>query len=212
MKRVGIFGGSFNPIHIGHLQLGKAFFKQASLDELWFVVSPMNPLKKNNYLLEDYHRLKMVEMSIKDYLKTETEPLTIRVSDYEFHLPRPSYMINTLNSIVNDNPTIEPVLLIGEDNWNRFPQWYKADEIVSHFQIYIYPRKKNRDLQPSNHKNEIDCSPYFLHSVPLLDICSTDIRHRIINGENISEMVTPSVEEYIVHYGLYRNLKKFDLL
>ena len=203
MRRIGIFGGSFNPIHMGHLHLGEAFLDEATLDELWFVVSPMNPLKKDDDLLCDEKRLEMAQLAIDDFRCAKRE-LQMKVSDYEFHLPRPSYMINTLRGICNDYADVHPVLLIGEDNWQRFPQWYKAQEILSSFEIFIYPRQTEREAE-SNRKMPQGSNVAWLEDMPLLDVSSTEIRQRLRNGESISGMVTKNVESYIHRHHLYVN-------
>lgn len=233
MKRLGIFGGSFNPIHNGHIRLGEAFFSQAKLDELWFVVSPQNPLKQNADLLDDNLRLEMTRLALElrtsqtqresllslcfgaNEEKTRSglkQSLPFKASDFEFHLPRPSYMINTLNAIRANYPDYQPILLIGEDNWERFPQWYHSEEIKAKYEIFIYPRKNDNDNsdsdsdtthnpQPITHNQS---TPLTLVDSPLLNISSTQIRNLIRQGRPIAHLVPPAVADYIQDRKLYK--------
>lgn len=194
MKRIGIFGGSFNPIHNGHIALGKAFLRQAKLDELWFVVSPQNPLKRNDKLLDDNLRLEMAQLAVDD-LKNKR----IKVSDVEFHLPKPSYMISTLESISKQNPDYTPVLLIGEDNWERFPQWYRHDDILANYEICIYPREGS-DGKLTQESLPEGCT---LIDAPLFNVSSTEIRERLAAGDSIDGMVPDKVAEFITERHLY---------
>ena len=194
MKRIGIFGGSFNPIHNGHIALGKAFLRQAKLDELWFVVSPQNPLKRNDKLLDDNLRLEMAQLAVDD-LKNKR----IKVSDVEFHLSKPSYMISTLESISKQNPDYTPVLLIGEDNWERFPQWYRHDDILANYGICIYPREGS-DGKLTQESLPEGCT---LIDAPLFNVSSTEIRERLAAGDSIDGMVPDKVAEFITERHLY---------
>ena len=128
MQQIGIFGGTFNPIHNGHIELARRLLSLAGLDEVWFVVSPQNPFKRNDVLLDDALRLEMVRLAL------EGEPRLVPC-DYEFRLPRPSYMWYTLQAMAADYPDREFVLLIGADNWARFDEWYASREIIAHHRI-----------------------------------------------------------------------------
>lgn len=184
MIKTGIFGGSFNPIHNGHIQLARQLREAAELDEVWLMVSPQNPLKEQAGLLADDLRLQMAIQALAD------EPF-IEVSDYEFHLPRPSYTWNTLQALKDDFPDREFVLLIGGDNWERFPRWYRADDIVSNYQIIVYPRRGSdidlKSLPPTVSVVEAE----------LLDISSTDIRRRVRRGQPITGMVPDSIVQAV---------------
>jgi nicotinate-nucleotide adenylyltransferase len=184
MVRTGIFGGSFNPIHNGHIQLVRQLREAAKLDEVWLMVSPQNPLKQQAGLLDDDLRLLMARQALAD------DP-HIRVSDYEFHLPRPSYTWNTLQALEHDFPDREFVLLIGGDNWERFSRWYRADDIVSNYQLVVYPRRGSdidlESLPPSVTVVEAE----------LLDISSTDIRRRVRRGQPITGLVPDSIVEAV---------------
>lgn len=180
MKSVGIFGGSFNPIHTGHIALAKSLCEKAGLDEVWFMVSPMNPFKKAaTDLLDDQLRLEMVKKAL------EGEP-QLQACDYEFHLPKPSYTWHTLQAISQDFSDIRFTLLIGGDNWAAFDKWYHHDDILAHYPIVVYPRKGS----------DIGKVPEGVTIVetPLLNISSTEIRHHIAKGESIHGMVPESIE------------------
>lgn len=180
MKSVGIFGGSFNPIHTGHIAFAKSLCEKAGLDEVWFMVSPMNPFKKAaTDLLDDQLRLEMVKKAL------EGEP-QLQACDYEFHLPKPSYTWHTLQAISKDYPDIRFTLLIGGDNWAAFDKWYHHDDILAHYPIVVYPRKGS-DI------GEVPEGVTIVET-PLLNISSTEIRHHIAKGESIHGMVPESIE------------------
>lgn len=180
MKSVGIFGGSFNPIHTGHIALAKSLYEKAGLDEVWFMVSPMNPFKKAaTDLLDDQLRLEMVKKAL------EGEP-QLQACDYEFHLPKPSYTWHTLQAISQDFSDIRFTLLIGGDNWAAFDKWYHHDDILAHYPIVVYPRKGS-DI------GEVPEGVTIVET-PLLNISSTEIRHHIAKGESIHGMVPESIE------------------
>ena len=136
-KKVGIFGGSFNPIHTGHIALAKSLCQQAGLDEVWLMVSPMNPFKKAaTDLLDDKQRLAIVQHALKDEPK-------LKACDFEFRLPKPSYTWHTLQALSRDFADIDFTLLIGGDNWSAFDKWYHHEDIMSHYPIVVYPRQGN---------------------------------------------------------------------
>lgn len=189
--KIGIFGGTFNPLHNGHIALAKAFLNQAHLDEVWFVVSPQNPFKRNDALLDDNIRLKMVGEALKD------EPKLI-VSDIEFHLPKPSYMYLTLRRLKVLYPQNAFTLLIGGDNWKAFGRWKNSDEIVENYQIAVYPRR-NDDINAEALSSNVK-----LLKTPLLDISSTQIRQLVHDGKSVSALVPPSIASFISRHHLYQ--------
>ena len=201
MTKTGIFGGSFNPIHNGHISLARELREKTGLDEVWLMVSPQNPLKQSSDLLDDEARLAMARAAVA------SEP-GIRVSDYEMHLPRPSYTWNTLQALQQDYPDREFVLLIGGDNWEVFDRWYRADDIQRNYQIVVYPRYVARG-QARSLVNEPPAVPVPLKHEPLfvqaelIDISSTEIRQRIREGKSICRLVPPAVAEIIKHNGYY---------
>lgn len=183
---VGIFGGSFNPIHIGHIALAKSLCEKTGLDEVWFMVSPMNPFKQAaTDLLDDNLRLELVEKAL------ENEP-QLRACDYEFHLPKPSYTWHTLQAITLDYPDIAFTLLIGGDNWAAFDKWYHHDDILAHYPIVVYPR------QGSDIRNVPE--GVTIVETPLLNISSTEIRRHIAEGKSIMGMVPLSIEQKVTNY------------
>lgn len=182
MIKTGIYGGSFNPIHNGHIALAHRFLEALGLDEVWFVVSPQNPFKVNDSLLDDNKRLELTRKAIED------EP-HIHVCDIEFHLSKPSYMWNTLQTLSAQHPDREFTLLIGGDNWTHFAGWYHADDILATYPIAIYPRKGqaiSKETLPAT---------VSLVEGELLDISSTDIRNRIDADKDINGMVPQSIEK-----------------
>ena len=189
MIRTGIFGGSFNPIHKGHISLAQQLRKRAGLDEVWLMVSPENPLKQSADLLDDNLRMKMAHMALEGVEG-------IVASDYEMHLPKPSYSWNTLQKLSKDYPDREFVLLMGGDNWALFDRWYHHEDILTNYQIVVYPRKDTEVPDP------------FVPSVciveaELLDISSTEIRQRIREGKGIRRMVPGVVADLIKENKLY---------
>ena len=185
-KKVGIFGGSFNPIHTGHIALAKSLCEKAGLDEVWFMVSPMNPFKQAaTDLLNDNLRLELVEKALEDEPK-------LKACDYEFHLPKPSYTWHTLQAMSQDYPDIAFTLLIGGDNWAAFDKWYHHDDILVHYPIVVYPRQGS-DI------GEVP-SGVTIVETPLLNISSTAIRHRIDEKGSIKGMVPESIEALAIQY------------
>ncbi len=186
MKKVGIFGGSFNPIHTGHIALAKSLCEKAGLDEVWFMVSPMNPFKQAaTDLLDDNLRLELVKKALED------EP-QLKACDYEFHLPKPSYTWHTLQAMSKDYPDVAFTLLIGGDNWAAFDKWYHHEDILAHYPIVVYPRQGS-DI------GEVP-SGVTIVETPLLNISSTEIRHRITEKESIKGMVPESIEALAEQY------------
>ena len=183
--KIGIFGGSFNPIHVGHIALARQLRQLAGLDEVWLMVSPQNPLKQGRSdLLDDHLRYQLARLALHG-------ERGIVASDYELHLPKPSYTWNTLQQLKADYPNDEFVLLIGGDNWELFPRWYKAGDILREHRIVVYPRRGS-DLDRSTLPPSVTVA-----ETELLDISSTEIRRRISEGRSISGLV-PTVTEALV--------------
>ena len=194
MIKIGIFGGSFNPIHNGHISLAQQLREKAGLDEVWLMVSPQNPLKQTADLLDDDKRLTMARLAVEGIEG-------IIASDYEMHLPKPSYTWNTLQALSNDYPDREFVLMIGGDNLALFHRWYHYEDILRNYRIVVYPRTTKGDdsLGSVDTKEPNPC----IIEAELMDISSTEIRRRIKAGESISGMVPAAVADYIRKEGLY---------
>ena len=182
--RIGIFGGSFNPIHIGHIALAKTLRMKAGLDEVWLMVSPQNPLKQGSTdLLDDQLRYQLARIALHG-------EEGVKASDYELHLPKPSYTWNTLQHLHQDFPNDTFLLLIGGDNWQNFHRWYKADDIMREHEIVVYPRRGSETsstLPPSVR----------MVNTELIDISSTDIRQRVQQGDPITGLVPPQIEALV---------------
>lgn len=189
--KTGIFSGSFNPIHIGHLALANYLCEFAELDEIWFMVSPHNPLKEESNLLADHKRLELVELAIEGYPR-------FHASDFEFQLPRPSYTVHTLEKLKENYPEREFHLIIGSDNWNMFSLWKDPEQIITSTSILIYPRPGF----PIDEKQLPE--GVSLVSAPLLDVSSTFIREAISTGKDIRYFLPPAVYKMIVSEGLYK--------
>ena len=176
MRLIGIFGGSFNPIHTGHISLARQLLRLAKLDEVWFMVSPQNPLKQTSELLDDNLRYNLVRLALHG-------EEGMRACNFEFKLPRPSYTWNTLQQLCQQYPDDEFTLLIGGDNWSLFPSWYRAEDILRQYHVVVYPRRES----------PVDASSLpagvTLVDTPLLDISSTQIRHHIAEGLPIDHLV-----------------------
>ena len=175
--RIGIYGGSFNPIHFGHIGLVKWVAENTDLDEVWMIISPNNPLKDKNILADEHDRLEGAKEAIKDLLnsmKGRSTEKRIKVSDFEFNLPRPTYTANTLRALAEEYPEHEFTLIIGEDNLTIFDKWREYQYIMDNYRIFVYPRRgtdKGENLSHIEHRNVI-----FLENAPYFDISSTDLR------------------------------------
>lgn len=186
--RIGIFGGSFNPIHVGHIAIARELLTLARLDEVWFLVSPLNPFKKAaTDLLDDDKRLLMAQRALRGEMR-------LKASDYEFHLPKPSYTWNTLQHLQADCPDKQFVLIIGADNWLAFDRWTRPDYILSHFDIAVYARP-DCPIDPKALPSRVH-----LYNMGLFDISSTLIRSRIREGLPVAGLVPPAIETLCVRF------------
>lgn len=189
--KAGIFSGSFNPIHNGHMAIARALIEQGTLDEIWFIASPQNPLKSQADLLDDATRARLVQLAIEG-------EKGLRYCDIEMYLPRPSYTITTLQELAHRYPDTDFSLLIGSDNWAIFDRWKSAEEIIRQFRLYIYPR-------PGFPVDETTLPPHVhLTQAPMMEISSTDIRHRIATGQPFDRLVPRRVHDYIIENHLYQ--------
>lgn len=178
--KTGIYGGSFNPIHNGHIALARHLLHEAELDEIWFVVSPQNPFKVQQQLLADDKRLLLVRQALAPYPQ-------LVASDFEFSLPRPSYMWHTLQGMSAQWPDRELHLIIGADNWLCFDRWYHADDIRRTYPIIIYPRQ-GYDITAADLPQGVR-----LVNTPLYNVSSTEIRADIAAGRDVSGKVPSTI-------------------
>jgi len=180
----GIFSGSFNPIHIGHLALANWICEFGDVDEIWFLVSPQNPLKKESELIDEKIRFQMVESAIAGYPK-------FKASDFEFSLPRPSYTINTLRALQKNFPDRTFHLIMGADSWAGISGWKEYQSIISEYPILIYPRKGTEIEIPEKYANIKKMES------PIIEISSTFIRESVKNGKDVRYFLPESIHEKI---------------
>ena len=190
---IGLYFGTFNPIHVGHLIIANHIVEHTNLDKIWFVVTPHNPLKNKKTLLDNYQRLEMVHMATSPYDK-------LGVSNIEFGLPQPNYTINTLEHIKEKHPNHTFALIMGEDNLKSLHKWKNYELLLENYEIYVYPRvTKLSDNNLSNHS-----SIHFVDA-PIVEISSTHIRKNIKEGKNIEPLLPHSVWKYIDEMNFYKN-------
>lgn len=194
MKKVGLFFGSFNPIHIGHLILANYILENSDMAELWFVVSPQNPFKDKKTLLKDHNRLDMVQLSVKNYPK-------MRASNVEFSLPKPSYTIDTLTYLKEKYPDHSFALIMGEDNLKGLPKWKNAEKLIENHQIIVYPRIFEGEKQDNEYLKHDNIS---MVNAPIIELSATKIRNMIKNGKNVRPMLPPEVYEYLDGSNFYK--------
>ena len=190
---IGLYFGSFNPIHIGHLIIANQLVENSNLDQIWFVVTPHNPFKKKSTLLDNFQRLEMVFLATKDYNK-------LKESNIEFNLPQPNYTINTLTYLKEKHPEYQFSLIMGEDNLKSFHKWKNFEIILENHNIYVYPRisKGAVNTQFSGHQK--------IHKVeaPIIEISSTMIRKAIKEGKNVEPLLPKHVWEYLDEMNFYK--------
>lgn len=190
MKKTGLFFGSFNPIHVGHLIIANSMLTGSELEEVWFVVSPQNPLKERSSLLADHHRLQMVRVAIEENYK-------MRACDVEFHLPIPSYTIVTLAHLGELYPDREFSLIMGSDNLDNFHRWRNYEHILENYEIFVYPR-------PGHDGGDLASHPHVhLVDVPMMDISSSYIRERISKRQSVEYLLTEPVYKYLTEMHFY---------
>lgn len=191
--KIGLYFGTFNPIHAGHLIIANHMAEYSGLDQIWLVVTPHNPLKKKSTLLDDHHRLQMVHLAVEDYPK-------LKPSDIEFRLPQPNYTVNTLVYLQEKFPTHEFSLIMGEDNLNTLHKWKNYEVLLQNHDIYVYPR-----IDTATPENEIAHAPR-IHRVgaPVIEISSTFIRQGVKDGKNVRPLLPPKVHDYVAHNLFYK--------
>ncbi len=193
MRKTGLFFGSFNPVHIGHLIIANHIVEHTAIDEVWLVVTPHNPHKKKVSLLNDFQRLTMVRLATENYP-------SIKDCNIEFDLQQPNYTINTITVLQEKFPENKFILLMGEDNLVTFPKWKNYEAILKYYQIYVYPRLHQKSV------------PAFLLShpsiefikAPVIEISATQIRKDIKTGKNVRPLLPPEVYKYIEEMHFYK--------
>lgn len=200
-KKIGLFFGSFNPIHIGHLLIANHMVEQTDLQEIWFVVSPHNPHKKKASLLDDYHRLAIVKEAIDDNPK-------FKASDVEFALPQPSYTVETLAHLKEKYPSYQFSILMGEDNLRSFHKWKNYEVILKNNPIFIYPRVltvQELDSSKPIEQNELINHPNIaLTDAPVMKVSSSLIRRLIKDGKSIKYLITETARKYVEEMNFYK--------
>ena len=193
--KIGLYFGTFNPIHVGHLIIANHMAEYSDLEQIWMVVTPHNPHKQKNTLLDDYQRLHLVNLAIEEYPK-------IKATDVEFKLSQPNYTVNTLAHLKDKFPQHEFSLIMGEDNLKSLHKWKNYEYILENHAIYIYPRvsqaiEKESDSAVQNHPR--------IHKIdaPIVEISSTDIRENIKNKKNVRPLLSEKVWNYIDHNNFY---------
>lgn len=196
MAKIGLYFGSFNPVHIGHIAIAGYMTEFAGLDQVWFIVSPQNPLKKKETLLADHHRLYLVQIAIGDNIR-------LKASDIEFRLPVPSYTIDTLTYLQEKYPVNKFCMVMGADNLYTLHKWKNAEELIRRYPVYVYPRPESE--KPDSPLLEKILSSADIHSVdaPLMEISGTFIRDGIKNGKDMSYFLPPEVWKYIKEMHFY---------
>ena len=199
--KIGLYFGTFNPIHIGHLVIANHMANNYDLDQVWLVVSPQNPLKNKKTLLADYHRLALANIAIEDNPK-------LKVSNIEFNLPKPSYTSESLAYLQEKNPTYNFSILMGEDNLRTFHKWKNYENILNNHKIYVYPRvlteeeltkkESKEDLEIINHANVI------LTKAPVMKISASYIRNAIKQKKEVKYLLTEPVLKYVSEMNFYK--------
>ncbi len=191
--KIGLYFGTFNPIHVGHLIIANHMAEHSDLAQIWMVVTPYNPMKQKNTLLDDYQRLHLVQLATEDYPK-------IKPCDIEFKLPQPNYTVNTLAHLMEKYPQNEFSLIMGEDNLKSFHKWKNYEYILQHHDIYIYPRisAEEDNLALKNHPR--------IHKIdaPIVEISSTFIRESIKEKKNVQSLLPHKVWEYMDYNNFYK--------
>ena len=193
MKKIGLYFGTFNPIHIGHLTIANHMVEYSDLDEIWMVVTPHNPFKKKSSLLDNHHRLEMVHQATESYPK-------ISPSDIEFKLPQPNYTVNTLAHLEERFSNKSFSLIMGEDNLKSFHKWKNYETILDHYSIYVYPRISENSI-PEQFINHTKITKV---DAPIMEISSTFIRKAIKEKKNCNPLLSQKVWDYIDFMNFYK--------
>ena len=191
--KIGLFFGTYNPIHVGHLIIANHLAEHSDLDQIWLVVTPQSPHKTKQSLLDDHQRLELVFRATKDFPK-------LAPSAIEFNLPQPNYTVHTLAYLEEKHPEHQFALIMGEDNLRSLPRWKNADVIMGNYPIYVYPRKLKTASDSVSYSSE---TVTHIHA-PIMEISSTFIRQQIKDGKNIKPLLPLAVWDYIDEMNLYK--------
>jgi len=202
MKHIGLFFGSFNPVHQGHLILANYLAEETALEEVWFVITPQSPFKQKQRLLDNHHRLALVEEAIEGYPK-------LKVSTVEFGLPAPQYTALTIAHLMEKHPEASFSLIVGQDHLKSFHKWYNYQALLEGHQIYVYPRMPEEALAASKPLKQpkpeiLNHSNLILVSAPVVEISSSYIRKALKAGKNIRPLLPPAVWKYMDEMNFYR--------
>jgi len=192
--KVGLFFGTYNPIHIGHMVIANYMVEYSDLDRIWIVVTPHNPFKEKKSMLADYQRLQLVKVAINDDIR-------FKASDIEFHLPQPNYTIHTLTYLKEKHPENEFVLVMGADNLVHLKKWKNYEKILEDYEIYVYPRIESNDFGDLLNHPKVS-----LHEAPIMQISSSFIRKAIKEKKDIKHYLSKDVHEYIKEMHFYENV------
>ena len=193
MQKIGLFFGTFDPIHKGHIHLAEYYVNSTDLDSVMFVITPQNPFKQNSKILSNKNRLELVSLAIKPNPK-------LQVSSIEFDLPTPNYTIQTLKKIKAYYPKDNFVLILGEDNLSSFDKWKDYSNILSDYELYVYPRRNNKAIP----KNLQEHPKIKRSNAPQIEISSSEIREGIKSGKDLSRLIPKSIWSLIKKKGFYR--------
>ena len=191
--KIGLFFGTYNPIHVGHLIIANHLAEHSDLDQIWLVVTPQSPHKTKQSLLDNHQRLELVFLATKDYPK-------LAPSAIEFNLPQPNYTVRTLAYLEEKHPENQFALIMGEDNLRSLPKWKNAEVIMGNYPIYVYPRKMN----PSSGSASFSSETITYLDVPIIEVSSTFIRQQIKDGKNIKPLLPMAVWNYIDEMNFYK--------